>query len=77
MPGSADRPAGPDRQPPEPQGDFGGVPYDWRRPTLARAAARWWNPRDRRLFPPKSFGWGYGLNLYWLFHPARYVRNRS
>jgi uncharacterized membrane protein len=25
--------------------------------------ARWWNPRSRRLFTPKSFGWGYDINV--------------
>lgn len=44
-------------------GTFLGVPYDWRRPTLARVKSRWWNPGDSRLFTPKSFGWGYDINL--------------
>ncbi len=22
-----------------------------------------WDPNDRRLFPPKNYGWGYGLNF--------------
>ncbi|HLI39943.1 MAG TPA: DUF5808 domain-containing protein [Streptosporangiaceae bacterium] len=65
------------RQPPEPQGHFGGMPYDWRKPTEERAAARLWNPGDRRLFTPKSFGWGYTVNFYWLAHPLRYLRNLS
>jgi hypothetical protein len=26
--------------------------------------ARWWNPKDRRLVTPKTFGWGYSFNLY-------------
>ena len=45
-------------------GTFLGLPYDWRRPTLARVKQRWWNPDDRRLFTPKVFGWGLDLNLY-------------
>ena len=54
-------------------GTFLRVPYDWRRPTLARFKARWWNPRDPRLFTPKSYGWGYDVNLARLFgrRPAR------
>jgi len=48
-------------------GKFLGIPYDWRRPTLARAKSRWWNPRDRRLFTPKTFGWGFDINLARLF----------
>lgn len=62
----------PDDDPvPEPQGTYLGLPYDWRRPTTARARARVWNPEDPRLFTPKSFGWGYTLNLYRLLHPFR------
>jgi Family of unknown function (DUF5808) len=48
-------------------GKFLGIPYDWRRPTAQRIKQRWWNPRDRRLFTPKSFGWGYDINLARLF----------
>jgi hypothetical protein len=44
-------------------GTFLGVPYDWRRPTVARFKERWWNPSDPRLFTPRSFGWGYDVNL--------------
>ena len=53
---------------PDPQGKALGIPYDWRRPTAARARARLWNPDDPRLFAPKSFGWGYSLNFYRLLH---------
>jgi len=44
-------------------GKFLGVPYDWRRPTLARMKERWWNAEDPRLFTPKVTGWGYDVNL--------------
>jgi uncharacterized membrane protein len=44
-------------------GKFLGVPYDWRRPTVARVKKRWWNPNDPRLFTPKVLGWGYDVNL--------------
>ena len=30
-----------------------GIPYEWRRPTVARTKARWWNPDDPRLVTPK------------------------
>jgi Family of unknown function (DUF5808) len=56
---------------PEPQGRLLGLPYDFRRPTMARLRARWWNPDEPRLFTPKAFGWGYDLNLYRLFHRRR------
>jgi len=45
-------------------GTWLGVPFDWRRPTVARVRQRWWNPKDRRVFTPKSFGWGFDINLY-------------
>jgi Family of unknown function (DUF5808) len=51
-------------------GKFLGVPYDWRRPTLARIRERWWNRSDPRLFTPKAFGWGFDINL------ARLLRRR-
>ena len=44
-------------------GTFFRVPYDWRRPTAARVKSRWWNPADSRLFTPKSYGWGFDINL--------------
>jgi len=28
------------------------------------------------LFTPKSFGWGYDLNLFWVVHPMRWLRAR-
>lgn len=67
---------GTDKQPPQPQGRALGIPFDWRRPTTRRVAARFWNASDRRLLTPKAFGWGYTLNLYWLVHPVRYLRAR-
>jgi hypothetical protein len=43
-------------------GKFLGMPYDWRRPTVARARSRWWND-DSRLLTPKTYGWGYDVNV--------------
>lgn len=48
-------------------GTFLGVPYDWRRPTVARFRQRTWNPDEPRLITPRAFGWGYDLNLHRLF----------
>lgn len=48
------------------QGSFLGMPYDWRLPTPAKIAHRVWNPGGP-LFPPKSWGAGWTLNLA---HPA-------
>ena len=61
---------------PEPQGRFAGVPYDFRRPTVARVRSRLWNQDDRRLFTPRAFGWGYDVNFYWLTHPSKYMQSR-
>ena len=53
-----------------------GMPYDFRRPTATRYRSRAWNPDDPRILTPKTYGWGYGLNFYWLVHPLRLVRAR-
>jgi hypothetical protein len=58
------------------EGRFLKMPYDWREPTDERVQARIWNPDDRRLFTPKAYGWGYGLNYYWLVHPIQYLTRR-
>jgi uncharacterized membrane protein len=50
------------------------IPYDWRRPTAARVRDRWWNPTDRRVLTPKSWGWGYSFNFAEI---ARRLRLRS
>jgi hypothetical protein len=55
-------------------GTRAGLPYDWRPPTRQRIGQRGWNPEDPRLFTPKTFGWGYGVNFYWLRHPLEYLR---
>lgn len=41
----------------------GVVPYDFRRPTIRRIKARWWNPRDPRILTPRAFGVGWDVNL--------------
>jgi hypothetical protein len=57
-------------------GTFLGLPYDWRRPTVACVRERMWNPADPRLLTPKCFGWGYDLNFYQLLRRLRIVRPR-
>ncbi len=61
---------------PDPQGKVAGVPYDFRRPTMARNRARYWNADDRRIFTPKVLGAGWDINAFWLAHPLRYLRSR-
>jgi hypothetical protein len=56
--------------------EFLGVPYDFQPPTAERARSRMWNGDDPRLFPPKSFGWGWTINFYWFFHPRRFSAQR-
>ena len=41
----------------------GFIPYDLRRPTVARARQRWWNAADPRVIVPKVFGVGWTVNL--------------
>ena len=65
-----------DQTHPRSPGRFWGLPYDWRRPTAARVRERAWNPGDPRLLTPKTYGWGLGVNLYWLCHPVRFARAR-
>jgi hypothetical protein len=57
-------------------GKWLGIPYDWRRPTKERFKSRWWNPDDPRLVTPRSYGWGYDFNLYWLAHLPSWFRAR-
>lgn len=64
--GDAPRPAG--------TGVFLGMPYDFRRPSWQRIRARSWNAEDRRLFTPKSFGWGYDINLHELLARLGVIR---
>ncbi len=52
-----------------------GLPYDWRRPTLERLKRGFWAPDVRRVFVPKVYGWGYGLNLHGLTCRLRLVRH--
>ena len=44
------------------QGRWLGIPYDWRLPTLKKIGGRLWNPGGPML-SPKSFGWGWTVNL--------------
>ncbi|HUD07623.1 MAG TPA: DUF5808 domain-containing protein [Candidatus Saccharimonadales bacterium] len=52
------------------------IPYDFRKPTLARTKSRYWNQDDHRFFTPKVYGAGWTINFYWLCHPRRYFRDR-
>jgi hypothetical protein len=41
-----------------------GIPYDFRRPTLAKLKSHYWNPDDERVFIERAFGIGWDINLY-------------
>jgi hypothetical protein len=43
---------------------LGFVPYDFRRPTLRRVKAAYWNPDDDRLFTERVLGVGWAINFY-------------
>jgi hypothetical protein len=47
----------------KPQGSRLGLPYNWSRPTRGELGKGLWDPDDPRIFPPKNYGWGYGLNF--------------
>ncbi|MBA2313158.1 MAG: hypothetical protein H0V97_10220 [Actinobacteria bacterium] len=47
------------------------VPYDFRRPTVARFRKAWWNPSDERVLTERDWGVGWAVNLPSL---ARFVR---
>jgi Family of unknown function (DUF5808) len=48
----------------------GRIPYDLRRPTLARVHERLWNTGDRRILVPTVFGVGWTVNLRQLLKRA-------
>lgn len=56
-------------------GTFLGIPYDWRTPTWSVIGERMWNPRDRRLFTPHVFGWGWSINVYELLRRLGLTRH--
>jgi hypothetical protein len=60
------------RRPPEErtwQGKVYGISYDFRRPTMERLRATFWNEHNPNVFVPKGFGMGWDINFYPLFHP--------
>jgi len=61
---------------PKKSNENAGIPYDFRKPTIARTKSRYWNPDDHRFFTPKVYGAGWTVNCYWLYHPRRYFRSR-
>lgn len=50
------------------QKTFLGIPYNWDKPSWKKVKERVWNKKDRSLFTPKVFGWGYSINFYELLY---------
>jgi hypothetical protein len=58
-------------------GSLAGIPYDTRRPTLARLKFTYWSAENPKFFPPKVDGLGWGINFFWVIHPLRWFRARG
>jgi len=54
-------------------GRVANVPYDFRRPTLARVRQTFWAPDNPHLLVPHAFGVGWSINLGRLARVAREV----
>jgi hypothetical protein len=52
-------------------GNWRRIPYDWRRPTVARIKSRLWNQDEPRLFVPRPYGAGWTVNFARLLGRAR------
>ncbi len=50
---------------------WGRVPYRW---NLKRAFSDVWNEKDSRVFPPKQFGIGWGLNFHALLKKLKSIK---
>jgi hypothetical protein len=62
------------RKPPHERTGHGrvfGMPYDFRRPTLAKLQRTFWDPDNDALFTPHAFGVGYSVNFARLVAPRR------
>ena len=46
-----------------------GIPYDFRRPTMERLCATFWNKETANVLVPQFFGIGWSINLYPLINP--------
>jgi len=52
---------------------FGRFPYRFK---LRKIMDDVWNPKERRLFPPKQFGIGWGINFYVLYDAYQKVKKQ-
>ena len=58
-------------------GKVAGIPYDSRRPTMARFKNTYSSADNPEFFPPKVDGIGWGINFYWVVHPLRWLTARK
>jgi hypothetical protein len=58
-------------------GTIDGIPYDTRKPTMARVKWTYWSAENPKFFPPKVTGLGWGINFYWVIHPLRWRKVRK
>jgi uncharacterized protein DUF5808 len=47
------------------------LPYNFSRPTRDQLGKGVWDPDERRIFTPKNYGWGYGVNFAALLRRLR------
>lgn len=57
------------------EGRVAGVPYDYRKPTVARLRSTWWAPEDARVVVPTALGLGWDLNVGRLIRLAEEKRS--
>ena len=55
----------------KPSKTFLGMPMQWDFKNLHKDI---WNQQDNRVFPPKRFGIGWGLNFHALLKKARLIK---
>ena len=55
-------------------GQFLGVPYDFRKPTMQRFRLSLWNPDEDRVFTPSFFGVGWSVNFHRVLNQLRDYR---
>ncbi len=53
---------------------FLGMPMQWDWKNLHKDI---WNPKDKRVFPPKHFGIGWGFNVHALLSKSGVIKKNS
>ncbi len=50
---------------------FMGLPMQW---DLKNAHKDLWNPKEKRVFPPKKFGIGWGINVHAVLKKVKLIK---